>query len=194
MCTSYIFLIYIFCIYSDEEMTKIPETIDAGTDGDTTVRLVALLHFPTMIAMIVIPLVVFFIHFPHFFTRLCYLISMVEVVSTEDGDDEVHLQSIRMDTYGEATPSSPSRVQDTTETSSPVASDLINIDTNTYLSLVDSFPSLNESLSDTISEYSMIKLMFKNKFFFKFFVNFFCHNFFLSCICFFSLFFFSIFF
>ena len=30
-------------------------------------------------------------------------------------------------------------------------SDLINIDTNTYLSLVDSFPSLNENLSDTIS-------------------------------------------
>ena len=83
---------------------------------------------------------------------------MVDEVSMED-DDEVHLQSIRMDTYGEATPSSPSRVQDTTQTSSPVASagqsDLINIDTNTYLSLVDSFPSLNESLSDTISEYSI---------------------------------------
>ena len=80
---------------------------------------------------------------------------MVDEVSIEDDDDEVHLQSIRMDTYGEATPSSPSRVQDTTQTSSPVASDLINIDTNTYLSLVDSFPSLNESLSDTISEYSI---------------------------------------
>ena len=77
-----------------------------------------------------------------------------------DEDDEVHLQSIRMDTYGEeATPSSPSRVQDTTQTLSPVASvgqsDLINIDTNTYLSLVDSFPSLNGSLSDTISECSI---------------------------------------
>ena len=84
---------------------------------------------------------------------------MVDEVSIED-DDEVHVQSIRMDTYGEeATPSSLSRVQDTTQTSSPVASvgqsDLINIDTNTYLSLVDSFPSLNESLSDTISECSI---------------------------------------
>ena len=139
-------------------MTNIPETIDAGTDGtdgDPTVRLLALLHFPTMVAMIVIPLVVFFILFRHFFTRLCYLTSMVDEVSIEDGDDEVHLQSIRMDTYGEATPSSLSRVQDTTETSSPVASDLINIDTNTYLLLVESFPSLNESLSDTISEYSI---------------------------------------
>ena len=170
MCTSYIFLIYIdcnwlyiFCIYSDEEMTKIPETIDAGTDGtdgDPTVRLLALLHFATMVVMIVIPLVVFFILFRHFFTRLCYLTSMVEVVSTEDGDDEVHLQSIRMDTYGEeATLSSPSRVQDTTQTSSPVVSagqsDLFNIDMHSYLSLVDSFPSLNENLSDTFSECSI---------------------------------------
>ena len=140
-------------------MTKIPETIDDGTngsDGDPTVRLLAMLHFPTMVVMIVIPLVVFFILFQDFFTRLCYLTSMVD----EDDDDEVHLQSIRMDTYGEeATPSSHSRVQDTTQTSSPVASvgqsDLINIDTNTYLSLVDSFPSLNGSLSDTISECSI---------------------------------------
>ena len=138
-------------------MTKIPETIEDGTsgsDGDPTVRLLAMLHFPTMVVMIVIPLVVFFILFRDFFTRLCYVTSMV------DEDDEVHLQSIRMDTYGEeATPSSPSRVQDTTQTSSPVASvgqsDLINIDTNTYLSLVDSFPSLNGSLSDTISDCSI---------------------------------------
>ena len=83
---------------------------------------------------------------------------MADEVSIEDDDDEFHLQSIRMDTYVEATPSSPSGVQDTTQTSSPVASagqsDLINIDTNTYLSLVDSFPSLNESLSDTILECS----------------------------------------
>ena len=140
-------------------MTKIPETIDDGTngtDGDPTLRLLALLHFPTMVVLIVIPLVLFFILFRDFFTRLCYLTSMVDEVSIEDDDDdEVHLQSIRMDTYGEATPSSPSRVQDTTQTSSPVASDLINIDTNTYLSLIDSFPSLNESLSDTISEYSI---------------------------------------
>ena len=102
-------------------MTKIPETIDDrtnGSDGDPTVRLLAMLHFPTMVVMIVIPLVVFFILFRDFFTRLCYLTSMVD----EDDDDEVHLQSIRMDTYGEATPSSPSRVQDTTQTSSPVAS------------------------------------------------------------------------
>ena len=58
--------IYIFCIYSDEEMTKIPETIDAGTDGadgDPTLRLLALLHFLTMVVLIVIPLVVFFILF-----------------------------------------------------------------------------------------------------------------------------------
>ena len=144
-------------------MTKIPETIDDrtnGSDGDPTVRLLAMLHFPTMVVMIVIPLVVFFILFRDFFTRLCYLISMVdEDDDDDDNDDEVHLQSIRMDTYGEATPSSPSRVQDTTQTSSPVASvgqsDLINIDTNTYLSLVDSFPSLNGSLSDTISECSI---------------------------------------
>ena len=49
---------------------------------------------------------------------------MVDEVSTEDDDDEVNEQSIRMDTYGKATPSNPSRVQDTTttETSSPVAS------------------------------------------------------------------------
>ena len=140
-------------------MTKIPETIDDrtnGSDGDPTVRLLAMLHFPTMVVMIVIPLVVFFILFRDFFTRLCYLTSMVD---EDDDDDEVHLQSIRMDTYGEATPSSPSRVQDTTQTSSPVASagqsDLINIDTNTYLSLVDSFPSLNGSLSDTISQCSI---------------------------------------
>ena len=70
---------------------------------------------------------------------------MVDEVSTEE-DDEVNEKSIRRDTYGEATPSSPSRVQDTTQTSSPVASagqsDLINIDLNTYLSLVGSLPSL----------------------------------------------------
>ena len=161
MCASYILYIdcnwlCFFCIYSDEEMTKIPETIDDGTDGsdgDPTARLLAILHFPTIVVMIVIPLVVFLILFRDFFTRLCYFMSMVD----EDGDDdEVNFQSIRMDTYGEATPSSPSRVQDTTQTSSPVASvgqsDLINIDTNTYLSLVDSFPSLNGSLSDTISK------------------------------------------
>ena len=143
-------------------MTKIPETIDAGTDGadgDPTLRILALLHFPTMVVLIVIPLVVFFILFRDFFTRLCYLTSMVDEVPIEGDDDEVHLQSIRMDTCWEATPSSPSRVQDTTQTSSPVASagqsDLINIDTNTYLSLVDSFPSLTESLSDTISECSI---------------------------------------
>ena len=64
-----------------------------------------------------------------------------------------------MDTYIETSLSSSARVQDiTTKTSSPVASwesDLINIDMHTYLSLVDSFPSLNESLSYTISECSI---------------------------------------
>ena len=74
-----------------------------------------------MVILIVIPLVVFLILFRDFFTRLCYLTSMVDEVSTEDDDDEVNEQSMRMDTYGEATPSSPSRVQDTTQTSSPVA-------------------------------------------------------------------------
>ena len=57
-------------------MTKIPETIDdgtSGTDGDPMLRLLALLHFPTMVVLIVIPLVVFFILFRDFFTRLCYL-------------------------------------------------------------------------------------------------------------------------
>ena len=124
-------------------------------------RLLALLQFPTMGVLIVIPLVLFMVLFQDFFTRLCYLTSMVDVVSTEDDDEpsRVNKQSIRMDTYGEASPSSPSRVQDTTtQTSSPAASeesDLINIDMHTYLSLVDSFPSLNESLSDTISECSI---------------------------------------
>ena len=62
-------------------MTKIPEIVDDGTngtDGDPTLRLLALLHFPTMVVLIVIPLVVFFILFQDFFTRLCYLISMVD--------------------------------------------------------------------------------------------------------------------
>ena len=67
---------------------------------------------------------------------------MVDVVSTEEDDDD-----------------DSSRVQDTTtQTLSLVASgesDLINIDMHTYLSLVDSFPSLNESLSDIISECSI---------------------------------------
>ena len=72
------------------------------------------------------------------------------VVSIEDDDDEpsrVNEQSIRMDTSGEASPSSSYRVPDTaTQISSPVASgesDLINIDMHTYLSLVDSFLLLN---------------------------------------------------
>ena len=86
---------------------------------------------------------------------------MVDAISTEDDEEPstVNEQSIRMDTYGETTPSSPSRVQDTTtQALSPVASgesDLINIDMHTYLSLVYSFPSLNESLCDTISECSI---------------------------------------
>ena len=89
-----------------------------------------------MVVLIVIPLVLFMVLFRDFFTRLCYLTSMVDV-STEDDDEpsRVNEQSIRMDTYGEASPSSPSRVQDTTtQTSSPVASeeyDLINIDMHT---------------------------------------------------------------
>ena len=76
-------------------MTKIPETINTGTDGadgDPTLRLLALLHFLTMVVLIVIPLVVFFILFRDFFTRLCYLTSMVDEVSIEGDDDEVHLQ------------------------------------------------------------------------------------------------------
>ena len=134
-----------------------PETVDDGTDGEPALRL------PTMVVLIVIPLVLFMV----LFRNLCYLASMVDVVSTEDDDDDdgdnepsrVNEQSIRMDTYGEASPSSPSTVQDTTtQILSPVASeksDLININMHTYLSLVNSFPSLNESLSDTISESSI---------------------------------------
>ena len=148
-------------------MTKVPKTVDDETHGEPVVRLLTLLHFPTMVVLIVIPLVVVIVIalvlFRDFFTRSCYLTSMVDVISTDDDDDddEVNEQSITMDTYGEATPSSPSRVHDTTttQTLSPVASggqsDSINIDMNTYLSLVDYFPSLNESLSDTISECSI---------------------------------------
>ena len=153
----YIYIyIFFFFVYSDEEITKVPETVD-GTDGDPMLRLLALLHFPTMVVLIVIPLVLFMVLFRDFFTRLCYLTSMVDVVSIEDDDEKVNEQSIRMDTYGEASPYSPSRVQDTTttQTSSPVASELIDIDMHTYLSLVYSFPSLNESLCDTISECSI---------------------------------------
>ena len=53
--------LYIFFVYSDEEMTKVPETVDGGTDGtdsDPMLRLLALVHFPTMVVLIVIPLVV----------------------------------------------------------------------------------------------------------------------------------------
>ena len=111
-------------------MTKVPETVDDGTDGEPTLRLLALLHFLTMVVLIVIPLVVVIvidlILFRDIFTKLCYLTSMVDVVSTENDDEpsRVNKQSIRMDTYGEASPSSPSRVQDTitTQTLSPVAS------------------------------------------------------------------------
>ena len=130
--------------------------------GGPTLGLLALLHFQTMVVLIVIPLVLFMVLFRDFFTRLCYLASMVDVVSTEEDDEpsRVNEQSIIMDNYGEATLFSPSRVQDTTitQTSSPVASgesDLINIDMHTYLSLVDSFPSFNESLGNTISECSI---------------------------------------
>ena len=101
---------------------------------------------------------------------------MVDVISTEDDYDEpsrVNEQSIRMDTYGEAIPSRPSRVQDiTTKTSSRLLSgesDLINIDMHTDLSLVDSFPSLNESLSDTISECSIDQNYVKSIFFLQIF-------------------------
>ena len=155
---------YFFFVYSDEEMTKVPETVDDETDGtdrEPALRLLALLHFPRMVVLIVIPLVLLMVLFRDFFTRLCYLTSLVDVVFTEDVNEpsRVNEQSIRMDNYGEASPSSPSRVQDTTtQTSSPVASwesDLIHIDMHAYLSLVDSFPSLNESLSNTILECSI---------------------------------------
>ena len=119
-------------------MTDVPETVDDGIDGEPTWRLLALLHFPTIVVLIVIPLVLFMVLFRDFF-RLCYLTTMIDV-STEDVD-EVNKQSIRKDT----SPSSPSRVQDTTiQISSSVASgesDLINIDMHTYLSSVESFLS-----------------------------------------------------
>ena len=78
----------IFFVFSDEEMTKVPETVD-GTDidnGKPALRLLALLHFPTLVVLIVIPLVLVMVLFWDFFTRLCYLASMV-VVSTEDDDE-----------------------------------------------------------------------------------------------------------
>ena len=142
-------------------MTQVPQTVDDVDNGEAMLRLLALLHFPIMVVLIVIPLVGSMILFRDFFTRSCYLTSMVNVVSTEDEDEpsRVNEQSIRMDTYGEASQSSPSRVQDpTSQTSSPVASgesDLINIYMHTYLSLVDYFSFLNESLSDSISECSI---------------------------------------
>ena len=87
-----------------------PETVDDGTDvdnGKPALRVLALLHLTTIIVLMVVPLVIFMVLFPDFFTRLCFLASMVDVVSTEDDDDDepsrVNEQSIRMDTYGEAT-------------------------------------------------------------------------------------------
>ena len=44
-------------------MTKLPETVDAGTDGEPTLRLLALLHLPTIVVLIVIPLVLFLVLF-----------------------------------------------------------------------------------------------------------------------------------
>ena len=58
-----------FCIYSDEEMTKIPETVNAGTDGDPMLRFLALLDFLTLVVLIVIPLVVFY-PFSRFFHKI----------------------------------------------------------------------------------------------------------------------------
>ena len=68
-------------------MTKMPETVDDTTDGDNSkfgLRLIALIPLPTLVILIVIALVLF----QDFFTRLCFLASMVDEVSTDDDDDD----------------------------------------------------------------------------------------------------------
>ena len=53
-------------------MTKIPETVNAGTngtDGDPMLRFLALLDFLTLLVLIVIPLVVFY-PFSRFFHKI----------------------------------------------------------------------------------------------------------------------------
>ena len=45
-------------------------------------------HLPTLVILIVKALVIF----RDFFTRLCYLASMVDIVPTEEDDDEISLK------------------------------------------------------------------------------------------------------
>ena len=68
---------------------SVPETVDDETDGtdrEPALRLLALLHFPTMVVLILI-------FSQDFFTRLCYLTSLVDVVSTEDVDEPLGLMN-----------------------------------------------------------------------------------------------------
>ena len=71
-----------FFVYSDKEMTKVPETVNKNSL--TELRLIALMPLPTLVILIVIALIIF----QDLFTRLYYLASMVDVVSTEDDDDD----------------------------------------------------------------------------------------------------------
>ena len=89
----------IFFVYSDEEMTKLPES-DDDESSQAALKFIALNSFLVMVVLIAVSLILFEI-----FRRLCTLVHMADVVSTEDDEPSnlssrrVNKQS-RMDTYG----------------------------------------------------------------------------------------------